>query len=160
MLLNASPICLDLVKAFEGCHLRAYPDPKTNGAPWTIGWGHTGADVRPGENWTQAQADAQLVTDLSRFVRDVNRLIAGRPTTQGQFDALVSFAYNCGSDIDADTKAEGLGDSTLLRKHLAGDYGGAVNEFAKWISKGTAVERGLRRRRAAEALVYLGRPWR
>lgn len=83
-------------------------------------------------------------------------LLAGRPTTQGQFDALVSFAYNVGLDIDDDDKAEGLGDSTLLRKHLAGDFAGAAAQFALWNKNDGRVMNGLTRRRAAEAALYRG----
>ena len=81
-------------------------------------------------------------------------LLAGAATTQGQFDALVSFAYNVGLDIDDDTAAEGLGDSTLLRKHKAGDYAGAKAEFLKWVKNDGVVMKGLTRRRAAEAALY------
>ncbi len=146
---------LALIKSFEGCKLEAYPDPKTGGDPWTIGFGHAGSDVKRGMVITQADAERLIREDVSRFEDDVNSLIRV-PVTQGQFDALVSFAYNCGSDIDADTKAEGLGDSTLLRKLNEGDYLGAADEFPKWISKGSAAEAGLRRRRKAEQIMFLG----
>jgi len=67
-----------------------------------------------------------------------------------QKDALVSFAYNVGLDIDVDTKAEGLGDSTLLRKLNALDYDGAADEFVKWNKDNGKVVPGLSRRRLAE----------
>lgn len=141
---------------FENCKLKAYPDPGSkNGEPWTIGWGHTGPEVKPGLVWTQAQADAAFLEDLRRFERDVASLVKV-PLTQGQFDALVSFAYNVGSDIDADTIAEGLGDSTLLRKLNAGDYEGAAQEFKKWNKNDGKVMRGLIRRRAAEEALFRG----
>lgn len=149
------PKGLQIIKDSESCKLRAYPDPKTGGAPWTIGWGHTGPDVRPGLVWTQAQADAALVRDLAGIVRDVNILVAGVPTTQNQFDALVSFAFNAGPDMDHDGKAEGLGDSTLLKRHRQGRYAEAAAEFGKWINEGSNVERGLRIRRSKEKALYL-----
>jgi lysozyme len=141
---------------FEDCKLSAYPDPGSkNGEPWTIGWGHTGPEVKPGLVWTQSQADAAFLEDLRRFERDVASLVKV-PLTQGQFDALVSFAYNVGSDIDADTIAEGLGDSTLLCKLNAGDYEGAAQEFNKWNKNDGKVMRGLVRRRAAEEALFRG----
>ena len=141
---------------FENCKLKAYPDPGSkNGEPWTIGWGHTGPEVKPGLVWTQAQADAAFLEDLRSFERDVGSLVKV-PLTQGQFDALVSFAYNVGSDIDTDTIAEGLGDSTLLRKLNAGDYEGAAQEFKKWNKNDGKVMRGLIRRRAAEEALFRG----
>lgn len=141
---------------FESCKLSAYPDPgSATGEPWTIGWGHTGAEVSKGLQWSQAQADAAFVQDLARFERDVASLVKV-PLTQGQFDALVSFAYNVGSDIDADKIAEGLGDSTLLAKLNAGDLRGAAAEFRKWNKNDGKVMRGLVRRRAAEECLFLG----
>lgn len=71
----------------------------------------------------------------------------GGKMTQGQFDALVSFAFNLG--IGA------LAKSTLLKKHLAGDYAGAAREFAKWKFGGGRVLPGLVKRRAAEVALYL-----
>ncbi len=47
-----------LLKKWEGCRLNAYPDPASGGAPWTIGYGHTGAGVVPGLTITQEQAEA------------------------------------------------------------------------------------------------------
>lgn len=147
---------ISLMHQFESCRLTAYPDPgSANGEPWTIGWGSTGPGIHKGVVWTQAQCDERFARDLVKFEIGVNTLLAGHPTTQGQFDALVSFAYNVGLDLDEDTKAEGLGDSTLLRKHLAGDYSGAAAEFAKWNKNDGAVMKGLTRRRAAEAALYL-----
>lgn len=141
---------------FESCKLTAYPDPGSrDGKPWTIGWGHTGPEVVEGLVWTQEQADAQFLIDVSRFEREVSSLVKV-PLTQGQFDALVLFAYNVGSDIDADNIAEGLGDSTLLRKLNAGDYEGAALEFRKWNKNDGKVMRGLTRRRAAEECLFHG----
>lgn len=68
----------------------------------------------------------------------------------------MSFAYNVGLDIDDDDIAEGLGDSTLLKKHRRGDYAGAAAEFAKWNKAKGKVLSGLTRRRAAEAAIYKG----
>jgi lysozyme len=151
-ILQPSLRCIDLVKSFERCRLNAYmPTPRDRP---TIGWGSTGPDIRMGMAWTQAQADARFERDLLAFAAGVNHLLAGARTSQGQYDALVSFAYNAGLDDDADTQAEGLGDSTLLRKHLAGDFTGAAAEFAKWNHQKGVVLNGLTRRRAAEAALY------
>lgn len=144
-----------VIQYFESCRLDAYPDPATGGEPWTIGWGHTGPEVKKGLRWTQAQADAQLLKDLERFEREVDGLLAVRPT-QGQFDALVSFAYNVGSDIDADKLPEGLGDSSLLRFFNAQDMRRAQAEFSKWVYANGKPMRGLKRRRAAEAALFAG----
>lgn len=151
---------IDLLHHFEGLRLDAYPDPGTGGKPWTIGWGATtderGVPIQPGAKWTRERADARFLQHIAAFEADVNGLIGTAPTTQGQFDAMVSFAYNVGSDVDQDLTAEGLGDSTLMKKHLRGDYAGAAAEFAKWNKSAGAVMKGLTRRRAAEAALYRG----
>lgn len=178
MNLQHSPRCKHLVATFEGYaerlpdgRCRAYPDPASpmgrgvyskngpdvsKGKPWTIGFGATGPGITRGTVWTLEQAERAFDAHLALFDAGVNRLLrrTNRPTTQAQFDALVSFAYNCGLDEDRDGIAEGLGDSTLLAKHLAGDYAGAAAEFAKWNKANKRVLAGLTRRRAAEAALY------
>lgn len=133
---------------FESCKLEAYPDPATGGAPWTIGWGHTGPEVKPGLKWTQGKADAVFLEDLKRFEAGVLDLIK-YGVNQSQFDALVCFAYNCG--------AANLKSSTLLRLYNAGDIAGAQAQFARWNKANGKVMRGLTRRRAAEAALFAGK---
>ncbi|RYD60275.1 MAG: lysozyme [Verrucomicrobiaceae bacterium] len=136
---------ISLIKEFEGTRLKAYPDPGTGGAPWTIGVGHTGPEVKPGMVITEAQSDNYLHSDLAKFEKTVNTLVKAA-ITQPMFDALVSFAYNCGP--------ANLKTSTLLKKVNAGDFAGAANEFAKWNKAAGRVLNGLTRRRAAEAALF------
>jgi len=146
-----------LIKSFESCRLTAYPDPGSKtGDPWTVGWGATGPGITRGTVWTQAQADARFDKDCAVFEDGVNRLLGGAPTTQGQFDALVSLAFNIGLDEDADTIAEGLGDSSLLKAHLAGDYEKAASKFIAWRFNDGREMKGLVRRRKAEEALYRG----
>jgi lysozyme len=152
---------LDLIHGFESLSLSTYKDPGSkNGLPITGGWGttrdETGKPFQLGRTEAKSYWDALFARDLARFEDGVNLLIGSTPTTQGQFDALVSFAYNVGLDIDDDAVAEGLGDSTLLKKHLRGDYAGAAAEFARWNKNDGQVLRGLTRRRAAEEALYRG----
>nr|WP_272952369.1 lysozyme [Sphingobium yanoikuyae] len=107
--------------------------------------GHTGPDVKPGLTITRERSQQLLATDLQRFEGAVNRL--GGRMNQGQFDAMVSFAFNVGEAA--------LRSSTLLKKHLAGDYAGAAREFARWNKGGGKVLPGLVKRRAAEAALYM-----
>ena len=137
---------LDLIKAFEGLSLKAYPDPATGGEPWTIGYGHTGLEVKKGLVWSQADADLQLIEDVRRFADGVSKALDGAPATQSQFDAMVSLAYNVGLG--------NFGGSTLLKKHKAGDHVGAAAEFSRWNKAAGKVMAGLTRRRAAEAALY------
>lgn len=146
--MNTGPDGIALVKSFEGIRLHAYPDPGTGGVPWTIGWGTTryanGKAVQPGDTVTQDEADALLRNDLAGAERQVTRAIGDAPTTQKQFDALVSFQYNTGA----------LASSTLLKRHNAGRYAEATAEFGKWAHAGGKVLPGLVKRRAAEAAIY------
>lgn len=139
-----------LIKDFEGCSLTAYPDPGTGGAPWTIGYGWTqpvdGKPVRPGMKIDKDTADRLLKTGLVSYENDVTRLVKVM-LSQGQFDALVSFAYNLG--------ARALSTSTLLRKLNSGDYAGAADEFLHWNKAGGKVLNGLTRRREAERALFL-----
>ncbi|GAA0335273.1 lysozyme [Sphingomonas oligophenolica] len=136
----------DLIARFEGRRRQAYPDPATGGDPWTIGVGHTGPEVRKGLIWDDARIDAALDADLKRFDQGVTALLDGAPTTQNEFDALVSFAFNLG--------LASLARSSLIRRHKAGDFEGAATVFAKWNKARGETMAGLTRRRAAEADLY------
>ncbi len=147
---TTGPAGIKLIQEFEGCKLTAYPDPGTGGAPWTIGWGATtdldGRLIKPGTVWTQQQADYRFLKHLRTFEDDLNKLLGNAPTTQNQFDALVSLLYNIGP--------ANFAASTLLRRHKAGNYASAADEFPKWNRAGGKVLKGLVRRRAAEAALY------
>lgn len=146
-----------LIKRFEGCArlrrdgmVEAYPDPGTGAQPWTIGWGATGKGldtserIGPGTIWTQAQCDTRLASDLVTYASEVAQAIDDAPTTQAQFDAMVSFHYNTGA----------IRRATLTRKHKEGDFAGAAAEFARWNKAGGRVLKGLVNRRREEARLY------
>lgn len=135
------------IKSFESCKLTAYPDPGTGGDPWTVGWGSTGPDIKKGTVWTQQQADQRFMQDVDKFSDGVSALLGSAPTTQGQFDALVGFAYNVGLGA--------LKESTLLRLHKEGKYAEASQQFSRWNKAGGRVLNGLTRRRDAEKAMYL-----
>ena len=146
------PDGIALIKRFEGRARRcddgmvaAYPDPGTGGAPWTIGWGSTGPGIGPDTVWTQDQCDERFARDLEGYAAEVADAIGDAPTTQAQFDALVSFHYNTGA----------IGRASLTRLHRAGDHSAAAREFARWKYAGGRVLRGLVKRRDAEAQLYL-----
>jgi lysozyme len=143
---------LAIIREFEGCRLTAYKCPA---GVWTIGWGATGPGIYKGVVWTQDQADRRLLSDVAATAHGVSQLLGNAPTTQGQFDALISFAYNVGTDIDSDSTPEGLGDSTLLKKHLRGDFAGAAAEFPKWNKAKGRILPGLTKRREKEEWLYV-----
>ncbi|OHX10516.1 muraminidase [Chromobacterium sphagni] len=133
---------LVLIKQFEGLRLTAYQDVV---GVWTIGYGHTGTDVRAGLTITNDQAEQLLRQDLARFESGIGRLVAV-PLNGNQFSALVSFSYNLG--------LANLQGSTLLRKLNAGDYAGAAGQFPRWNRAGGQMLPGLTRRRLAEQSLF------
>lgn len=151
---------LDLIKSFEVSDvnkppLKAYADPV--GIP-TIGFGSIrhpdGRAVNMGDTITRAQADEYFEFECQNFIPNIQSLVK-IPLNANQFGAILSFTYNLGADIDADSIAEGLGDSTLLKLLNKGDIIGAANEFAKWNKAAGKVLPGLTRRRKAEKDLFL-----
>lgn len=123
---------------FEGCKLKAYRDSK--GIP-TIGVGHT-KGVKMGMIITQKQADEFLTQDLSVACNYVNKQRVCK--TQGQFDALVDFAFNIGTGS--------LAHSTLLYYIKSGKPTAEIQaQFRRWVYAGKQKPDGLVRRREWEA---------
>lgn len=147
---NALHLAIQIIKKFEGCRLKAYPDPGTGGEPWTIGWGTTyyddGAKVRQGDVITQDRADALLHIHVADFQKRVVALVKSN-INDNQLAALTSFAYNCG--------VPAFGKSTLLKKVNANPSDPTIrDEFMKWKKAGGKVLPGLVKRRSQEADLY------
>lgn len=104
----------------EGCKLRAYLD--TEHIP-TIGYGHTGPGITLGLVWSQQQADDYLRKDVKKCEDAIN-LYCAVALKQHQFDALVSFVFNIGTNA--------FMRSTMLKKLNQGDFEGAGKEFDRW----------------------------
>lgn len=138
----------ELIMRNEGIRLKAYPDPATGGDPWTIGYGDTGPDVRPGLVISQAEAVRRLNRRLANeFGFAVNRAISDWPTTQNQFDAMCSLAYNIGAGRIAGT--------SVMKRHLEGNTAAAAKAFLLWNKAAGRVLPALTRRRREEAALYL-----
>ena len=145
-----------MLKALEGLRLRAYDDMSGRNVnpgdevqgTLTIGYGHT-RTAEAGTEITPEYAEELLREDIRTFEEGVGSLLHNnmQGTTQSQFDALVSFAFNVGLSA--------LGKSTLLRKHLAGDTAGASNEFGRWVYASGQFFGGLVARRTTERHRYL-----
>lgn len=140
------------IQGYEGYH-DALPDGSCrayqrtyNGKKdkWTIGLGCTNG-VYEGLVWTRAQADEAFLKELATFEAAVNRLVTV-DLNQNQYDALVSFAYNCGVGA--------LQKSTLLKKLNAGDYKAAAAQFQYWNNVNGKPVKGLTQRRASEASLF------
>lgn len=81
----------------EGLRLQAYPDPLSGGAPWTIGYGHTGSDVHPGVIWTLDQAEAALERDVAGVEAGLDASLAWwRGLNDARQDVLVNMGYELG----------------------------------------------------------------
>ncbi|PHM52823.1 lysozyme [Xenorhabdus sp. KK7.4] len=135
----------ECIKQYEGLKLKAYPDPATGNIPWTIGYGHT-KGVKKGDLITEQQAEAFLRDDLQPIYTTLKQWVKV-PLNQGQFDALCSFIFNCGSG--------NFSRSTLLKRLNQGDYTGAGAEFSRWNKTAGKVMRGLDNRRASERQMFL-----
>lgn len=146
---------LALIKEFEGCKLTAYRCPA---GIYTIGYGHTGR-VKAGDKITEHEAEAMLRIDIFRFEEDVSELVKVQ-LANNQYSALVSFAFNVGSDIDTDILPEGLGDSTLLKLVNQSKYAEAAKQFLLWNKAGGKVLAGLTRRREAEKALFEKSEWK
>jgi lysozyme len=136
---------LALTEQFEGCRLTSYQDQI---GVWTIGYGHTGADVTPALTITQQQAEALLAKDVLAAARCVNTVVKLQ-LTQDEFDALVDFVFNLGPGAFV--------RSTLLADLNAGNFAKAAAQFECWDRAGGLVVAGLLRRRQAESDLFEGK---
>lgn len=136
--MKASQTLINHIKKSEACRLTAYQD---TAKVWTIGYGHT-SGVRKGDRCTQYQAEQWLKEDLARFEREADKV--KRITTQGQFDAVLDFIYNCGP---------GNFNASTLKKYIeAGRKTWEIQEqFLRWVNSGGVKQGGLVTRRIWEA---------
>lgn len=111
----------NFIKNQEGLRLNAYLCPSR---VWTIGWGHTGAEVVKGLVITKEQAESYFRNDITIHENNVSRLVKV-PLTQNQFDALVSFEYNAGYG--------NFSSSTLLKLLNQKKYNEAAAQFTRWV---------------------------
>ncbi|AVH14355.1 lysozyme [Acinetobacter indicus] len=145
--MHISPSGIDLICNFEGKRLTAYDDGV---GVWTIGFGTTvypnGIKVMKGDTCTEAQAKTYMAHDLKKFEATVNKAVTVQ-LNQNQFDALVSLAYNIGTNA--------FSKSTLVKKLNANDIRGAADQFDVWVNAGGKRMQGLVNRRAKEKALFL-----
>lgn len=134
------------VVSHEGLRYAAYPDPATGGAPWTICYGHTGPEVKPGLVVKQDQCDKWLAQDLMTAQRVVTSTVKV-PLTQGEMDAYVSFVFNVGGG--------NWRSSTMLRLLNQGKRKEACDQLPRWIYANKKEMGGLKTRRYQERAVCL-----
>jgi len=140
--MKTSKECIEMIKKFEGCCLTTY---KCSAGVFTIGYGHTGADVTDGMIITLDHAEKLLIADLKKFEQIVSFMVKV-PLNQNQFDALVSWTYNLG--------AGNLSSSTMLKELNVGHYDAVPVQIKKWIYSGKKALLGLVKRRDEESQLF------
>lgn len=136
--MKASQKLIEFIKRAEGCVLTAYKD---SAGVWTIGYGHT-KGVKQGDRITAYQAEQFLKEDLVVYEEVANR--CKRLSTQGKYDAVVDFCYNCGP--------KNFANSTLKKYIEAGRATWEIQEqFLRWVNAGGKKLGGLVSRRIWEA---------
>ena len=136
--MRASSTLIAAIKKFEGVRLTAYQDSV---GVWTIGFGHT-AGVKKGDKITEYQAEQFLREDLKKFEAVADK--CKRITTQGRYDAILDFIYNCGP---------ANWNSSTLKKYIeSGKATWEIQEqFLRWVNAGGKKLGGLVTRRIWEA---------
>ena len=145
---------VDLIKKFEGCHLKAYYDPLTGGLPITIGWGSTrrkdGTRFMIGNTITQEEADDLLYFQLRReFLPPLSKIPYWREMNDNQRGALLSFAYNLGAGFYG-----GSNFNTITRNLREKNWKAIPKTLEMYCNPGSNVEAGLLRRRKAEGKLW------
>jgi lysozyme len=141
---------IKLIKEFEGCHLKSYPDPLSGNLPITIGWGSTrkkdGSPFYLGDTLTQADADELLIAQCKKeFLPSLRKIPYWNEMSDGKRGALLSFAYNLGAGF------YGSGDFNTITKRLKNKEWDLVPDaLYLYRNPGSNVEAGLARRRKAE----------
>jgi lysozyme len=148
--MKMSPKGRALTEQFESLRLTPYQDQR---GVWTVGYGHTGADVVPGQSWTVDQCEIALESDVAAAEAAINHGVSVS-LNQNQFDALCDFTFNVG--------VGNFGISSLRTLLNQGRYKEACAQFAVWnkvrIAGVLTVSPGLSRRRAAEAALFSANP--
>lgn len=145
---------IELIKEFEGCHLKAYYDPLTGGLPITIGWGSTrrkdGTRFMISNTITQEEADDLLYFQLRReFMTALQKIPYWGEMNDEMRGAILSFSYNLGANFYGSS-----GFNTITKNLREKDWKAIPKTLELYRNPGSSVEAGLRRRRIAEAKLW------
>jgi len=152
---NKLPLAgVELIKRFEGCHLKAYPDPLTKGRPYTVGWGSirkkNGQPFELGEAITQEEADELLEHQLlTAYLPAISKIPHFGDMSEEQVGALLSFAYNLGAGFYGSS-----GFETISRRLRNKEWSLVPDALLLYVNPGTSVTVGLKRRRVAEGALW------
>jgi len=139
--LSTSSAGIDLIKKWEGFRSKAYLCPAQ---VWTIGYGHT-KTAKPGDSVTKLKAEQMLKQDLHIYEHAV-RTIVKVPLNQNQFDALVSFCYNVGTNA--------FRNSTLVKQLNLKQYSTVRFQLSRWNKANGRILPGLVSRREDEGSLF------
>lgn len=154
-MITKPPECgIELIKRFENCHLTAYPDPKTKGKPYTIGWGSTrdfdGSEFHLGQKISQDYADKLFYHQIKTvFFPSLQKIPHYQEMSEEQVGALLSFAYNLGAKFYGSD-----GFATISRRLRNREWDLVPEALLLYRNPGSRVEAGLRRRRVAEGALW------
>lgn len=140
---GALAIATVMIPTLEGVRYEPYRDVA---GILTVCYGHTGSDIVPGKQYTEAECQIMLNQDLKPFSLSVQRSVKV-PASEYQKAALITFSYNVG--ISA------FEHSSLLRNLNAGNYQQACDGLRQWVYAGGVKWKGLMNRREVEREVCL-----
>lgn len=140
--INISEEGINLIKKYEGLKTKSYRLEGENN--FTIGYGHSGSDVKEGQVISEEEAERLLMADLQGYVNLVLEKCAYLDLTQGQLDALVSFTYNGGLGM--------LNQLTANGTRSAEEIAEKILNYTK--SSSEANRKGLAKRRAEEQKLF------
>lgn len=141
--MKTNPAGISIIKRYESLRLFAYYCPA---GILTIGYGHTGQDVKSGMQISEHMAEELLKSDLERFEKEILSLLKVT-VSENQFSALVSLVFNIGPG--------NFSESTLLKYLNKGLIIPAANEFEKWNRSNKKILVGLKKRRQEEKELFL-----
>jgi lysozyme len=143
---------IDLIIGAEGKHklmpdgtYKAYLDTLAKPPVWTLYCGLT-KGIKEGSTCTAEEGDKMFAKECAVYEDAVERLVHV-PLNQNQFDALVSFVYNCGPGA--------LEHSTLLTLLNQGKYEQVPAQLMRWTHAGGTEYPGLVTRRRAEGALFM-----
>lgn len=150
--LKLNPEGVEFIKKHEAFSAKAYYD---QGGVVTIGYGSTkyldGRPVKITDSISQPEAYYLLIHSLDDYEWSVHSNV-DKSLTQSQYNALVSFTYNCG--------VSAFERSNLLKKVNSDPTDPRIiREFYRWIYVKGKVSKGLIKRREAEIELYFKEPY-
>jgi GH24 family phage-related lysozyme (muramidase) len=160
------PRCgIELIKEFEGYHeelpdgrARAYPDPLAGWKVPTIGYGTTrypdGSPVKQGDVITREEAEQYLAREVEDRCRPaLEKIPSWDRMNDNQRGALYSFAYNLGPCFHGRKNFKSI-TAVCDSSDRWPDKAWVRSRFVKYRNPGSSAEKGLRRRREAEAELF------